>query len=44
MRSRYKTFSQSVIKQGGPIVDGAIPGLLGSIRRQTEGLERWLNS
>jgi hypothetical protein len=33
MRSSYKAFSQLVIKREGPIVGGAIPGLvvLGSI-------------
>ena len=38
MRSSCKAFSQLVIKVGGPIVDGAIPGLvvLGSIRKQAE--------
>jgi hypothetical protein len=38
MRSSCKAFSQLVIKQGGPIVGGAIPGLviLGSIRKQAE--------
>jgi CO dehydrogenase/acetyl-CoA synthase alpha subunit len=38
MRSSYGAFSQLVIKRGGPIVDGAIPGLvvLGSIREQAE--------
>ena len=28
MRSSYKAFSQLVIKEGGPIVGGAIPGLV----------------
>ena len=38
MRSSCRAFSQSVIKGGGPLVGGAIPGLvvLGSIRKQTE--------
>jgi hypothetical protein len=38
MRSSCKAFSQLVIKGGGLIVGGAIPGLvvLGSIKRQTE--------
>ena len=38
MRSSSKTFSQLVIKWGGPIVGGAIPGLvvLYSIRKQAE--------
>jgi hypothetical protein len=38
MRSSHKTFSQLVIKGEGPIVGGAIPGLvvLGSIRKQAE--------
>jgi hypothetical protein len=38
MRPRCKAFSQLVIKGGGPIVGGAIPGLLvlGSIREQVE--------
>jgi hypothetical protein len=38
MRSNCKAFSQFVIKQGGPTVGGAIPGLmvLGSIRKQAE--------
>jgi hypothetical protein len=38
MRSSCKAFSQLVIKVGGPIVGGAIPGLivLGSIRKQAE--------
>ena len=38
MRSRCPAFSQLVIKVGGPIVGGAIPGLviLGSIRKQIE--------
>jgi hypothetical protein len=38
MRSSCKAFSQLVIKEGGPIVGGAISGLvvLGSIRKQTE--------
>jgi hypothetical protein len=38
MRSSCKAFSQLVIKGGGPIVGGAIPGLvvLGSIRKQAE--------
>ena len=38
MRSSCKAFSQLVIKQGGPIVGGAIPGLvvLDSIRKQVE--------
>ena len=38
MRSSCKAFSQLVIKGEGPIVGGAIPGLvvLGSIRKQTE--------
>jgi hypothetical protein len=38
MRSNCKAFSQLVIKGGGPIVGGAIPGLvvLGSIRKKVE--------
>jgi hypothetical protein len=38
MRSSCKAFSQLVIKRGGPIVGGAIPGLvvLDSIREQAE--------
>ena len=38
MRSSCKAFSQLVIKGGGPMVGGAIPGLviLGSIREQAE--------
>jgi hypothetical protein len=38
MRSSCKAFSQLVIKWGGPLVGGAISGLvaLGSIRKQTE--------
>jgi hypothetical protein len=38
MRSSCKAFSQLVIKRGGPIVCGAIPGLIvqGSIREQAE--------
>jgi hypothetical protein len=38
MRSSCGAFSQLVIKGGGPIVGGAIPGLvvLGSIRKQDE--------
>jgi hypothetical protein len=40
MRSRYKAFSQLVIKgrRAQPIVGGAIPGLvvLGSIRKKTK--------
>jgi hypothetical protein len=38
MRPRCKVSSQLVIKWGGPVVGGAIPGLevLGSIRKQTE--------
>jgi hypothetical protein len=38
MRSNCKTFSQLVIKREGPMVGGAIPGLvvLGSIRKQAE--------
>jgi hypothetical protein len=38
MRSNCKAFSQLVIKGGGPLVGGAIPGLaiLGSIREKTE--------
>jgi hypothetical protein len=38
MRSSCKAFSQLVIKWGGPIVGGAIPGLivLGSLREQAE--------
>ena len=38
MRSSHGTFSQLVIKEGGPIVSDAIPGLavLGSIRKQVE--------
>jgi hypothetical protein len=38
MRSSCGAFSQLAIKQGGPIVGEAIPGLvvLGSIRQQAE--------
>ena len=38
MISSCKAFSQLVINRGGPIVGGAIPGLvvLGSIREQAE--------
>ena len=38
MRSGCKAFSQLVIKWGGPLVGGAISGLvaLGSIREQSE--------
>jgi hypothetical protein len=38
MRSSCKTFSQLVIKRGGSIMGGTIPGLvvLGSIRKQAE--------
>jgi hypothetical protein len=38
MRSSCKAFSQLVIKWGGPLVGGAISGLvvLGSIRKQAE--------
>ena len=38
MRSSCKAFPQLVIKSGGPLVGGAIPGLvvLGSIRKQAE--------
>jgi hypothetical protein len=38
MRSRYKAFSQLVIKGGGPLVGGTISGIvfLGSIRKQAE--------
>ena len=38
MRSSCGAFSQLVIKGGGSLVGGAIPGLvvLGSIRKQTE--------
>jgi hypothetical protein len=38
MRSSCGAFSQLVIKEGGPLVGGAIPGLvvLGSIRKQAE--------
>jgi hypothetical protein len=38
MRCSCGAFSQLVIKEGGPIVGGAIPGLvvLGSIRKQAE--------
>ena len=38
MRSSCKAFSQLVIKKGGPILGGAIPGLLvlGSVRKQAE--------
>jgi hypothetical protein len=38
MRSSYKGFSQLVIKRGGPLVGGAIPGLVifGSVRKQAE--------
>jgi hypothetical protein len=36
MRSSCGAFSQLVIKQGGPLLGGAIPGLivLGSIKEQ----------
>ena len=39
MRSSCKAVSQSVIKGEGPLVGGAIPGLvvLGSIREQARG-------
>jgi hypothetical protein len=42
MRSSCKAFSQLVIKRRGPIVGGAIPGLvvLGSIRKQAEQARR----
>ena len=52
MRSSCKAFSQLVIKGGGPLVGGAISGLvvLGSIKEQAEqgskehpGLVRWLS-
>jgi hypothetical protein len=38
MRSSCKAFSQLVMKEGGPLVGGAIPGLvvLDSIREQAE--------
>ena len=38
MRSSCKAFSQLVVKGGGPIVGGAIPGLvvLGPIRKKAE--------
>jgi hypothetical protein len=38
MRSSCKAFSQLVIEGGGPIMGGAIPGLIvsGSIRQQAE--------
>jgi hypothetical protein len=38
MRSNCGAFSRLVIKGGGPIVGGAIPGMviLGSIREQAE--------
>ena len=38
MRSSCKAFSQLVIKGGGPLVGGAIPGLvvLSSIRKQAD--------
>jgi hypothetical protein len=38
MRSSCKAFSQLVVKRAGPMVDGAISGLvvLGSIRKQAE--------
>jgi hypothetical protein len=38
MRSSCKAFSQLVMKRGGPLVGGAISGLvvLGSIREQAE--------
>ena len=38
MRSNCKAFSQIVIKVGGPLVGGAVPGLvvLDSIRKQVE--------
>jgi hypothetical protein len=38
MRSSCKAFSQLVINGGGPLVGGAIPGLvvLDSIRKQAE--------
>jgi hypothetical protein len=38
MKSSCRAFSQLVIKVGGPLVGGAIPGLvvLGSIRKQAK--------
>jgi len=38
MRPSCKAFSQLVIKAGGPLVGGAVPGLvvLGSVREQAE--------
>jgi hypothetical protein len=41
MRSGYKAFSQLVIKTGGPLVGGAIPGLvvLGSISKLSKSEE-----
>jgi hypothetical protein len=38
MRSSYKAFSQLMIKWGGPLVGGAVSGLVvfGSIREQAE--------
>ena len=43
MRSSCKVFSQLVINRGGPIMGGAIPGLvvLGSIRKQAEQAVRY---
>jgi hypothetical protein len=42
MKPSCKAFSQLVIKGGGPIVGGAIPGLivLDSIRKQAEQAKR----
>jgi hypothetical protein len=42
MRSSYKAFSQLVIKGRGPIVGGAISGLvfLGSIRKQAKQVSK----
>ena len=43
MSSSCKAFSQLVIKGRGPIVGGAIPGMvvLGSIREQAEQAKRY---
>jgi hypothetical protein len=42
MRSSCKAFSQLVVKGGGPIVGGAIPGLvvLGPIRKKAEQVSK----
>jgi hypothetical protein len=43
MRSSCGAFSQLAIKEGGPLVSGAIPGLvvLGSIRKQASNIPPW---